>query len=124
MYVDDLDIPLGKMTDAARRVVDRALEESHRREHSVLTSEHLFYAFARVEWDLFAHAMQGAAVNPHHVLRAIDEVLRRTPSGRAPDVRVSPAAKLVCKLALQHASRAGHSGVEAGDLTIDLVYQR
>ena len=42
VYVDDLDIPVSKLTEAAQRVMDRAVEELRRREHSLLTSAHLF----------------------------------------------------------------------------------
>ena len=120
MYVDDLDIPLVKITEAAQRVIDRAVEEARRRQHSLLTSEHLLYALAQGEWDLFAQAIHGAGVNPHEVLRAIDEHLRSVPSFAGCECRVSPTTKLVCKLALQHASRSGHGGVAPADLLLAL----
>ena len=120
VFVDDLDLPLGKMTEAAQRVIDRAVEESRRREHLLLASEHVFYALAQVEWDLFAQAMREAEVSPHEVLRAMDEHLRREPSFAGGELRVSPTAKLVCKLALHRAARAGHQGVEAADLLLAL----
>ena len=31
MYVDDLDIPVGKISDPVRRIIDRAIDESRRR---------------------------------------------------------------------------------------------
>ena len=120
MHVDDLDIPLSKVTDAAQRVFDRAVEEARRRQHSLLTSEHLLYALAQSDWDLYAHAMQGVNVNPHEVLRAIDEHMRRLPSFAGSEFRVSPTTKLVCKLALHHASRSGRGGVEPADLLLAL----
>jgi ATP-dependent Clp protease ATP-binding subunit ClpA len=120
VYVDDLDIPVGKITEAAQRVIDRAVEESRRREHSLLTSAHVLYALAQAEWDLFAQAMRDAEVNPHEVLHAIDEHLRRVPSFAGSELRVSRTTKLVCKLALHHAARAGHPGVEAADLLLAL----
>jgi len=85
VYIDDLDIPAGKLTEAAQRVFDRAVEESRERQHAVLASEHLFYAFAQVEWDLFAQAMRYAEVNPHEVLRSVDEHLRSVSSGPLKD---------------------------------------
>ncbi len=87
MYVEDLDIPVGRLTEAGKRVMDRAVEGSRRRGHSLLTSAHLFLAVAQADWKLFAQAMRHAAVNPHHVLRRIDEHLRRIPP--------PPAAKCV-----------------------------
>jgi ATP-dependent Clp protease ATP-binding subunit ClpA len=36
MYVDDLEIPMDTLAETARRVIGRAVEESRRREHSLL----------------------------------------------------------------------------------------
>jgi ATP-dependent Clp protease ATP-binding subunit ClpC len=120
VYVEDLDIPLVKISETARRVIDRAVEEAHRRGHSLLASEHVFYSLAHVEWDLFSALMQDVDVNPHEVVRAIDQHLRSTPSSAGCEFRVSPMAKLVCKLALHHASRMGHGGIEPADLLLAL----
>jgi ATP-dependent Clp protease ATP-binding subunit ClpC len=120
VYVDDLDVPLVKITEAAQRVIDRAVEEARRRDHSLLTSEHVFYALAQVEWDLFAQVMRDVDVNAHEVLRAIDQHLRSVPSVAGCEFRVSPTTRLVCKLALHHASRSGHAGIEPGDLLLAL----
>jgi ATP-dependent Clp protease ATP-binding subunit ClpA len=121
VYVDDLDVPLTKFTEAAQRVIDRAVEEARRRQHSLLTSEHVFYAFAQVEWDLFAATMHDADVNPHEALREVDEHLRNLPSFSGCEFRVAPTTKLMCKLALHHASRSGHTGVEPADLLLGLL---
>ena len=120
MYVDDLDVPVSKLSVAAQRVIDRAVEDSRRRDHSQLTSAHLFLAFAQAEWDLFAQAMRSAAVSPHHVLRSLDDHLGRVSRFPRSEVRVAATTKLVCKLALHHASRAGHVAIEAGDLLLAL----
>ncbi len=36
----------------------RAVEEALRREHAMLGNEHIFLAFAQVEWDTFAEVMR------------------------------------------------------------------
>ena len=123
MYVDDLDIVVNKLSESARRVIDRALEDTRRREHPLLTSAHLLLAVAQAEWDLFAQAMRDANVSPNAVLRSLDEYLRRVPSVATGEVRVCPTTKLVCKLALQGAARAGHPAVDAGDLLLALFEQ-
>jgi len=120
VYVDDLNMLSGKLTEATQRVMDRALEESRRREHSALTTAHLWFAVAQIEWELFARVMHDVDVNPHDILRAIDEHLRRIPSFRGSDVRVAPSVKLVCRLALHHAGRARHTTVEVVDLLLAL----
>src|SRR6478672_643841 len=120
VYLDDLDCLAGRLTATTRRVMDRALEESRRREHALLTTAHVWFAVANTEWDLFASTLRGVEVNPRDALRAIEEHLRLVPSQGGSKLRVSPPMKLVCKLALHHAARAGRSTVEAADLLIAL----
>ena len=116
MQVEDLDISPSKIGETAQRIVDRAIEEARRREHALLTNEHLFLAFAQVEWDMFAEVMRDVELNPHTILQAIEEHLHMMPSFGGREQRVSPATKLVFKLALHHASRAGRQAIEAADL--------
>jgi hypothetical protein len=87
VYVDELDIPLNRLSDAAHRVVSRAIDDVRRRQQPLLTCAHLVLAIAHADWDPFAQAMHLAAVNPRAALRAVD-------------ARVSPPLRLVCKLAL------------------------
>ena len=116
MHVDDLDISPSKIAETAQRIVDRAIEEARRREHALLTNEHVFLAFAQVEWDTFAEVMRDVEVNPHTVLQAVEEHLHMMPSFAGRDLRVTPATKLVFKLALHHASRSNRQSIEAVDL--------
>ncbi len=113
--VEDLDIPQNRLAESAERVVDRAVEEAHRREHALLTNEHVCLAFAQVEWDFFGQVMRDNDLNPHQFLQALEEHLRMLPaSGR--ELRVAPATKLLFKLALLHASRCGRHAIESVDL--------
>src|SRR5689334_10205977 len=116
VHVDDLDISPSKIAETAQRIIDRAIEEARRREHALLTNEHIFLAFAQVEWDMFAEVMRDIELNPHTILQAIEEHLHMMPSFAGRELRVSPATKLVFKLALHHASRAGRQTIEAADL--------
>ena len=79
VQVDDFDISSSKIGDTAQRIVDRAVEEARRREHGLLTNEHLFLAFAQVEWDLFADVMHDVELNPHVILEATEAHLRAIP---------------------------------------------
>jgi ATP-dependent Clp protease ATP-binding subunit ClpA len=116
VHVEELDISPSKIGETAQRIVDRATEEARRREHALLTNEHIFLAFAQVEWDTFAEVMRDVELNPHTILLAIEEHLHMMASFAGRDLRVSPATKLVFKLALHHASRAGRQTIEAADL--------
>ena len=114
--MEDLELSANRMAESAQRVVDRAVEESRRREHSLITNEHVFLAFAQVEWDLFSQVMRDLELNPHEILQALEEHLRMVPSSGDADTRVAPATKLLFKLAFHHANRAGRQQVEAVDL--------
>jgi ATP-dependent Clp protease ATP-binding subunit ClpA len=114
--VDDFDIAQSKIGESAQRVVDRALEESRRRDHAVLTNEHIFLAFAQVEWDTFSQVMRDLALNPHAIMRGLEEHLHVLPSAPGREQRVAPATKLVFKLAFHHASRSGRQTIESSDL--------
>src|SRR5688500_19850028 len=104
------------MAESAERVVDLALEEARRRDHDLVTSEHVCLAFAQVEWDMFGQVMRDVNLNPHEILQALEEHLRVLPSVPGRELRVAPSTKLLFKLALLHASRSGRHAVEATDL--------
>jgi ATP-dependent Clp protease ATP-binding subunit ClpA len=114
--VDDFDIAQSKIGESAQRVVDRAVEESRRRDHALLTNEHVFLAFAQVEWDTFSQVMRDLELNPHEILQALEEHLHVLPTFAGRELRVAPATKLVFKLAFHQASRAGRQTIESSDL--------
>jgi len=115
--VEDFDaLSQGKMAESAQRVVDRAIEESRRRDHALLTNEHVFLAFAQVEWDMFSQVMRDLDLNPHEILQALEEHLKMMPALSGREMRVAPATKLLFKLAFHHASRAGRQAIESIDL--------
>ncbi|HYT76334.1 MAG TPA: ATP-dependent Clp protease ATP-binding subunit [Vicinamibacterales bacterium] len=114
--MEDFDIPQNKLAESAERVVDRALEEARRREHALLTNEHVCLAFAQAEWDMFGQVMRDLELNPHEILQALEEHLRLLPTVLGRELRVAPSTKLLFKLALLHASRCGRHTIEATDL--------
>ena len=114
--MDDFDIAQSKIGESAQRVVDRAVEESRRRDHALLTNEHIFLAFAQVEWDTFSQVMRDLELNPHEILQALEEHLHVLPTFAGRELRVAPATKLVFKLAFHQASRAGRQTIESSDL--------
>ncbi len=114
--MEDFDIPQNKLAESAERVMDRALDEARRRDHALLTNEHVCLAFAQVEWDMFGQVMRDLKLNPHEILQALEEHLRLLPNTPGRDLRVAPSTKLLFKLALLHASRLGRHTIEGTDL--------
>lgn len=107
MFVESLDIPLGRVGEAAQRTIERAAAEARRRGHADLTSAHLFVAFAHVEWNLFANIMRDAGAIPHSILLAVETALSESSASQNVVVRIPQATRLLAKLALNRASRAG-----------------
>ena len=114
--ITDLDISSNQMAESARRVIDRAEEEALRRGDAFLANEHIFRAFAQVEWDMFAEIMRDVSLDPRQVLRALDDQPRTGPPTPGSELKVAPPTKLLFKLAMQRASRAGRKVIEAADL--------
>ena len=114
--MEDFDIAPNKIGASAQRVVDRALEESRRRDHPQVTNEHVFLAFAQVEWDTFSQVMSELELNPHEILHALQEHLDSLLKVSGRTLRVAPSTKLVFRLAFHQASRAGRQTIEPSDL--------
>jgi ATP-dependent Clp protease ATP-binding subunit ClpA len=104
--MEDLDISHSKIAESAQRVVDRAIEEARRRGQGEFTSAHLFLAFGQVEWDTFSESMRDLDLNPHEVLKAVEEHVQAQTSteGEGPELRASTGAKLALRSAFHHAS--------------------
>ena len=120
--MDDSDIAQSKIGESAQRVVDRAAEETRRRDHTLLTNERIFLVFAQVEWDTFSQVMRDLELNPHEILQALEEHLHVLPTSAGGELRVAPATKLVFKLAFHQASRSGRQTIESSDL-FEAIFQ-
>jgi ATP-dependent Clp protease ATP-binding subunit ClpA len=116
VFVEFLDIPLGRVGEGAQRTIERAAAEARRRGHADLTSAHLFVAFAHSEWDLFAAIMRDAGANPQVILAAADAALADWPVTPGLVVRIPHATRLLAKLALHRGSRAGRQTLHPIDL--------
>jgi ATP-dependent Clp protease ATP-binding subunit ClpC len=114
--VDDLDLDLTKLTDTALRVVSRAEDEARRRGQSLLTSEHLFIAFAQVEWGLYARIMRDLSINPDEVLNGVASALETVPALAGQSVRASELTQELLRRAVQQALTRGREQAESFDL--------
>jgi len=114
--VEDFDIAPSKIGESGQRIVDRAIEECRRREHALVTTEHIFLAFIQVEWDTFTQVTGELHVNPHEILTALEDYLDTLWKTGDRHLSVAPATKLVFKLAFHQATRSGRQAIESLDL--------
>ncbi len=117
----DLDVPISKISPATQRIVDSAVVEAHRRGQSEVTTAHLFAALARAHWTLLSQVLREHGTDGHAVMRVVDEELRTERRSRNGALHISPAGRLVCRLAMHRASRLGKSSFDAVDLMAALV---
>ena len=83
----------------------------------VLTNEHVCLAFAQVEWDTVRPAHARPRLNPHEILRALEEHMQALPRGAgARPARSRRRRSCSSSWRSLHASRSGRHAVEATDL--------
>jgi ATP-dependent Clp protease ATP-binding subunit ClpA len=114
--VENLELDLSKLTDAAQRVLTRAEDEARRRGQDLLTSEHLFIAFAQVEWALYARVMRDLAVNPDDVLNSVAAGLQSVPMLATGTLRATELTQELLRRSIQSAINSGREQAESFDL--------
>ena len=122
--MEDLDLDLTKLTDGGLRVLTRAEDEARRRGHNLITSEHLFIAFAQVEWALYARIMRDLAVSPDELLNAVAAALDSVPTLAGTGVRASELTQELLRRAIQQAIGTGREQAESFDVFAAILEER
>jgi ATP-dependent Clp protease ATP-binding subunit ClpA len=122
--MEDLDLDLTKLTDGALRILTRAEDEARRRGQDLLTSEHLFIAFAHVEWSLYSRIMRDLHVNPDDLLNAVAHALESVPSVNTRSLRVTELTQELLRRATQQAVTFGREQAESYDLFAAILEER
>jgi ATP-dependent Clp protease ATP-binding subunit ClpA len=123
--VEDLDLDLTKLTEGALRVVTRAEDEARRRGQDLLTSEHLFMAFAQAEWALYARVMRDLGVPPDDLLAAVGEALESLPVANTRQaLKVTELTQELLRRAIQQAVSFGREQAESFDLFAAILEER
>jgi ATP-dependent Clp protease ATP-binding subunit ClpC len=114
--MDYFDIESSKIGESAQRVIDRALEEVSRRGHGELANEHIFLAFAQIEWVTFEQIISDLRLNPHLIINELESHLDGLSKARGRDIFISTSTKLAAKIALLQANRNARQVFESCDL--------
>ena len=122
--MEDLEIDLTKLSETGLRIVTRAEDEARRRGHDLLTSEHLFVAFAQVEWGLYARVIRDLSVRPEELLAAVETALESIPAVGGGPVRMTELTQELIRRAIQQAVTMGREQAESYDLFASLLVER
>lgn len=112
-----------KLTPAARRVLDAAIEESKNRQHYYLGVEHLFLAFAKVEENFFREVMEDLNLDIFHVINFLNEHLNVSRQYIGLGLKIPPATRNVFRLAREEAQRWGRDELDSTDLFIAIFQE-
>ena len=119
----ELDEIRERLAQAARKVLDAAIEESKNRQHYYLGVEHLFLAFSKVEKDFFREIMEDLNLDVDHVLNFLNEHLNISRQYIGFGLKIPPATKNVFKLAREEAQRWGRDELDSTDLFIAIFQE-
>jgi ATP-dependent Clp protease ATP-binding subunit ClpA len=122
--LEDLDIDLTKLSETGLRIITRAEDEARRRGQDLLTSEHLFIAFAQVEWGLYARVMRDLEVRPDELLNAVEAALDTVPAVPGRPVRMTELTQELIRRAIQQAISLNREQAESYDLFASLLVER
>jgi ATP-dependent Clp protease ATP-binding subunit ClpA len=102
----------------------RAIEESRHRDHNIIAAEHILAALIEVERSLFNEVMQSLNIDPHAVIRALNEQLSVARQFTGRGMRLDPSCRTVLKLALDRARSMGRNEIDSSDLFVALFQDR
>ncbi len=122
--MENLELDVSKLTEGAQRVVTRAEDEARRRGQDLLTSEHLFIAFAQVEWALYARIMRDLALNPDDILNAVAAGLQTVPQLASGTLRATELTQELMRRSIQYAVNAGREQAESFDLFVAILEEQ
>ncbi|MBI5827570.1 MAG: ATP-dependent Clp protease ATP-binding subunit [Deltaproteobacteria bacterium] len=119
----ELDEIKEKLTPAARRVLEVAIEEGKARQHYYLGVEHLFLAFAKVEENFFREVMEDLNLDVYHVMNFLNEHLNVSRQYIGLGLKIPPATRNVFRLAREEAQRWGREELDSTDLFIAIFQE-
>jgi ATP-dependent Clp protease ATP-binding subunit ClpA len=122
--LEDLDLDLTKLSESGLRIVARAEDEARRRGQDLLTSEHLFIAFAQAEWGLYARVLRDLDVRPEALLAAVESSLDSLPAVANRPVRMTELTQELIRRAMQQAITLGREQAESYDVFASLLVER
>ncbi len=112
-----------KFSDSGKRVMQRAYDESRRRDHNQVAPEHVFVALSELERNLFNELMQSLNVDPQAVSSSLESRLTaREYLGRG--LKMSDSLRQLLKHALDRSRTRGRRTIDSTDLFFALFQDR
>src|SRR6266540_1925589 len=109
------------LTPRAKKVIELAVEEARRLNHSYIGTEHLLLGLIREGDGVAAQALTGLGISRHTVRAQVEEIIGRGASAPTGHIPFTPRAKKVLELSLREARQLGHSYIGTEHILLGLV---
>lgn len=112
----DLEAYKDKFSDSGKRVLENALSESRRRDQNFISIEHILFALAEEESDLFNSTMRDLSIDPRSVRLSVEKRLQNSRQHTGKGFRIAPETTELFKQAMNRARAQGRRVIEASDI--------
>jgi ATP-dependent Clp protease ATP-binding subunit ClpC len=112
----DLEAYKDKFSDSGKRVLESALNESRRRDQNFVSIEHILYALAEEESELFNSTMRDLSIDPRSVRLSVEKRLENSRQHIGKGFRIAPETTELFKRSMDRARSQGRRVIEASDI--------
>lgn len=105
-----------RLSERAHQILNRAIEESQRRQHYFLGVEHIFLALSETERFFFDTIMTGLNLDPEAIRAAVKEQLGVHKQYLGGGMKISPETKTVFQLAWERVQHSGRNIITPVDI--------
>lgn len=106
------------LSEKSSEVLSRAIDESKKRQHYYLGTEHIFLAFMQVEKGFLQEILAELRLDPDLILRFLEEHLTVSKQYLGVGLKIPPSTKNAFKQAWEEAQHAGRKVIEPIDLLV------
>src|SRR3989344_3193877 len=117
---ENLDYGRDTLSDSAKIILDRAIQECTENGQSPLTNEHLALAITQVEYKFFSFVMNSAGLDPNLIATELAECISRLDKAKGP-LKLSIVSRILLKQARIYASGEARQLIEPQDIFAALV---
>jgi ATP-dependent Clp protease ATP-binding subunit ClpC len=112
----DLEAYKDKFSESGKRVLESALSESRRRDQNFVSIEHILYALAEEESELFNTTMRDLSIDPRSVRLSVEKRLENSRQHIGKGFRIAPETTELFKRSMDRARSQGRRVIEASDI--------
>jgi len=112
-----------RLSDQAREIIERAVQESQRRQHYFLGVEHIFLAFTIVEGPLFEEVMGGLGIDHREVVAALKEKLKVARQYTGGGMSVPASTRALFQSAWERVQSSGRQLIKPTDILVAIFLE-